>query len=340
MQHAASTQSPATEATIQPDGPFNPALFLAMVRRRNDGIVDVVEGDRYSRLLDHQGRPLLLTASAASDPPASAALSDQHPSSTEDADPAPSQSLRLHVRCVGGALPGPDDLAFAATALTRIATLDRSPQPFYDHVAADPVLAPLTRRYRGMRPLGSPSIFEMLIVAILGQQISMIAANAIKRRMVERLGLIADFDGVTYRAFPSPESLAEGSQEGLLALAFSRRKAEYVRDLARQVAGGELDLEALRGQPHQRILERLVGLRGIGHWTAEYVLLRGYGYPDALPAGDAGLRRQIARLYGLATQPTEAEITARGEAWRPYRSWATLYLWNADSLPQQRHQPA
>lgn len=334
MQCISSTQSPPIEATLHPDGPFSPALFLAMVRRRNDGIVDVVEGDHYRRLLDHHGRPLLLTASAAYEPPVSAALSHKHPRSTEDANSAPSQALRLQVRILDDAPPGADDISFAATALTRIATLDRSPTPFYDHVATDPVLAPLTERYRGMRPLGSPSIFEMLIVAILGQQISMIAANAIKRRMVERLGLVADFDGVTYRAFPSPESLAVASQEDLLGMAFSRRKAEYVRDLARQVAGGELDLEALRGQPHQWILEQLVALRGIGHWTAEYVLLRGYGYPDALPAGDAGLRRQITRLYGLTTPPTEAEIIARGEVWRPYRSWATLYLWNADSLPQ------
>lgn len=334
MQRRSSTQSPPLEATLHPDGLFSPALFLAMVRRRNDGIVDVVEGDHYRRLLDYHGRPLLLTASAVSAPPGTMALDGQDPRGTDDPNPAPSQTLLLQVQRIGDVPPGADDLSFAATALTRIATLDRSPAPFYDHVAADPVLGPLTRRYRGMRPLGSPSIFEMLIVAILGQQISMIAANAIKRRMVERLGLIADFDGVTYRAFPSPESLAEASQEDLLTLAFSHRKAEYARDLARQVAGGDLDLEALRGQPHQRILEQLVALRGIGHWTAEYVLLRGYGYPDALPAGDAALRRQIARLYGLTTPPTEAEIIARGEGWRPYRSWATLYLWNADSLPQ------
>ena len=91
-----------------------------------------------------------------------------------------------------------------------------------------------------------------------------------------------------------------------------------------------MDLEALRGRPHLEILERLVALRGIGRWTAEYVLLRGYGYPDALPAGDAGLRRQIMRCYGLPVAPDEEEILRMGVQWMPYRSWATLYLWNAD----------
>src|SRR5262249_45281369 len=133
-------------------------------------------------------------------------------------------------------------------------------------------------------------------------------------------------------AFPTPESLVDASQEQLVGLAFSRRKAEYVRDLARIVADGALDLEALRGAAHAEILQRLLALRGIGRWTAEYVLLRGYGYPDALRAGDAGLRRQIRRHYGLGAPPDEGEITAMAAPWAPFRSWATLYLWNADLL--------
>src|SRR6185437_12028157 len=212
----------------------------------------------------------------------------------------------------------------------RLFSLDHSPQAFYEQVRDEPVLGPITRRLHGMRPVGSPSIFEMLIIAVLGQQISMIAAGAIKSRLVAALGARASFDDRIYRAFPTPEAIANTSNESLLTLAFSRRKAEYVRDLAIQVASGDLDLEALRGREHGEILERLIAIRGIGRWTAEYVLLRGYGYPDALPAGDAGLRRQIMRHYQLAAPPDEAEITRRGTVWSPYRSWATLYLWNAD----------
>ncbi|HVA91683.1 MAG TPA: hypothetical protein VNL71_17790, partial [Chloroflexota bacterium] len=152
----------------------------------------------------------------------------------------------------------------------------------------------------------------------------------IKARMVVALGVAAQFDNRLYRAFPTPDTLAGAGSDQYQAMAFSRRKAEYVRDLAVQVASGNLDLETLRGRPHLEILDRLVVIRGIGRWTAEYVLLRGYAYPDALPAGDAGLRRQIARYYHLESAPTEAEITARAEPWAPYRSWATLYLWNAD----------
>jgi DNA-3-methyladenine glycosylase II len=294
-------------STLYANGPFSFAHLLAGIRRRHNDAVDVVEEGCYRRLLNHRGRALLLTACAHQ--------SDPH-------------SVRLEVRSSDGGVDGAD-LSFAEMALRRIAWLDHSPQPFYDHVRDDAALAPLIQTHHGMRPVGSPDIFEMLVIAILGQQISLIAASAIKRRMVQSLGTAATFGERTYRAFPTPEALAEASHDHLVSLAFSRRKAEYVRDLALAIAGGALNLEALRGLPHHAILERLIALRGIGRWTAEYVLLRGFAYPDALPAGDAGLRRQITRIYNLPTPPTEDEIIARAEPWRPYRSWATLYLWNA-----------
>jgi DNA-3-methyladenine glycosylase II len=312
MQSNTPFNAGSVERTLYVNGPFSFAHLVAGVRKRHNDAVDLVEDGRYRRLLNHQGRGLLLTAWA----------------DTED----PRQSVRLRVEGADGAIDGAG-LSFAEIALRRTAWLDHSPQPFYDHVRHDPVLAPLTRAQVGMRPVGSPDVFEMLVIAILGQQISLIAAGAIKRRMVQSLGLATTFGDRTYYAFPTPEALAEASQQHLISLAFSQRKAEYVRDLARLVASGDLNLEALRGLPHHEILERLVALRGIGHWTAEYVLLRGFAYPDALPAGDAGLRRQITRLYALPAPPTEAEIIARAEAWRPYRSWATLYLWNAASSP-------
>jgi DNA-3-methyladenine glycosylase II len=288
-------------------GPFSLPLMLASVLRRANDAVDLVVEGEYRRLLVYDDRPFLLRVAAGE---------------------APDQ-VRLILRGIDQP-PSEAAMEQAERSVRRLFCLDHSPGPFYDHVREDPVLGPLAGKLAGMRPLGSPNVFEMLVIAILGQQISMIAAGAIKARMVGALGASAQFDERLYRAFPTPEELANARNDQYLAMAFSRRKAEYARDLAIQVASGELDLEELRGRPHLEILDRLIALRGIGRWTAEYVLLRGYGYPDALPAGDAGLRRQIARYYHLDTAPTEAEIMARAEPWTPYRSWATLYLWNAD----------
>jgi DNA-3-methyladenine glycosylase II len=295
------------------DGPFSLPLMLASVLRRVNDAVDQVIGDEYRRLLVHRERPFLVQVTPSDDV----------------------ATLRI-ILCGVETPPDAADIAVAEQAIRRLFSLDHSPQAFYEQVRDEPVLGPITRRLHGMRPVGSPSIFEMLIIAVLGQQISMIAAGAIKSRLVAALGASASFDGQVYRAFPTPEAIANTSNESLLTLAFSRRKAEYVRDLAIQVASGDLDLEALRGREHGEILERLIAIRGIGRWTAEYVLLRGYGYPDALPAGDAGLRRQIMRHYQLAVPPDEAEIIRRGAAWSPYRSWATLYLWNADLAPNNK----
>lgn len=293
---------------VHVEGPFSLPLLLAGVRRRANESVDLVVDDTYRRLIVHDGRPLLLLAREVANAPRAVLLGVWTPGGTPDAAA----------------------LAAAHTAFARIASLEANPLPFYDRMHDDPVFGPLIRARRGLRPQGAPTIFEMLVVAILGQQISLIAAGSIKRKMVHALSTQATIEDRTYYAFPSAEALADATHEQLVALSFSRRKAEYVRDLARQVADGALDLEGLRGQPHTVILERLVALRGIGHWTAEYLLLRGYGYADALPAGDAALRRQIARLYELPVPPNEREIIALGEAWRPFRSWATLYLWNAE----------
>jgi DNA-3-methyladenine glycosylase II len=282
--------------------------MLRYAARRSYDLIDMVVGDEYHRLFVRSGQPFLLRAS------------------TKQSN---GQILELSVLGLERS-PETADLDAAESALRRVFALDHSPASFYDTLGGDAVLGPLIIGLWGLRPLGGPNIFEMLVTAILGQQISMIAAHAIKQRLVLSLGATATVDGRVYHAFPTPAAIAAAAMDDLLALKFSRRKAEYARDLAAAIASGVLDLDALRGQPHETILDSLLQIRGIGRWTAEYVLLRGYGYPDALPAGDAGLRRQVHKYYGLPAAPSEAEIIAIGETWRPFRSWATLYLWNAE----------
>ncbi len=108
---------------------------------------------------------------------------------------------------------------------------------------------------------------------------------------------------------------------------FSRSKAEYIVGLARAVASGELDLDALSTISEAERIERLVRLRGIGRWTAEYGSMRGYGARDSLPAADIGLRNAVTVAYRLDHQATEAEVRAMGERWTPWRAFATFYLW-------------
>lgn len=167
------------------------------------------------------------------------------------------------------------------------------------------------------RALPVEGLFEALLFQIVGQQISVSAANAIYAR------LRALFDG----GRPSPEVLARTPVDALRGIGLSARKAEYARDLARRAAGGELD--GLADLPHEEARDRLVSFRGIGPWTADGALLIAFGWPDVLVSGDLVLRKAVRCAYGLPEMPSEKEVEAIGERWRPHRSVAAGYLFES-----------
>ena len=160
--------------------------------------------------------------------------------------------------------------------------------PFYAWAAGDEVLAPIVPRLLGFRPSLAPDAFEMLVGAITSQQVSLPSALAIRNRMIERFGVRA----VEAWAFPTRERLAAAREEELVAVGFSRRKAEYVIGLAR----ADIDLDGLVALPDDEVRARLVALRGIGAWTAEWFLARHLARPNAWPAGDLALRKAVAPL--------------------------------------------
>ncbi|MER3421171.1 MAG: DNA-3-methyladenine glycosylase, partial [Chloroflexota bacterium] len=164
--------------------------------------------------------------------------------------------------------------------------------------------------------------------AIIGQQINVAFAAKLKQALVMRFGRRLLLDGREYRLFPDAETLAGLDHErDLRPLQFSRQKSAYVIGAARAVATGVLDLEALRRVDAEEALARLTQLKGVGRWTAEYVLLRGLGFPDVIPAADGGLRRIIGRAYGLGRSATEAEVRALAARWAPWRAYAAFYWW-------------
>ncbi|MBD0329009.1 MAG: DNA-3-methyladenine glycosylase 2 family protein [Thermoleophilia bacterium] len=177
----------------------------------------------------------------------------------------------------------------------------------------DPVLGPLEQRLRGFRPMLVPDPWEMLVGSITAQQVSLVAATAVRRRLVERFGRPV---GVAW-AFPPPEAIASVAPDELVAIGFSRRKAEYVLAAARSASS----LTVLRGLPDDEVKERLVRLRGIGEWTADWFLARHLGRARAWPAGDLGLRKAVAAFYGPA-----ADVRAFGERFAPFENLAAQYL--------------
>lgn len=194
--------------------------------------------------------------------------------------------------------------------------------------AADPAMAALIervgeidlktrlRRRSEERPADA---YGALLRAIIGQQLSTKAARTIYGRVCDL------FDGTT----PSPERLLEASEKDLRACGLSGRKVEYIRDLAAHVLSGELELDRLGELSDEEAIEEIVAVRGLGQWTAEMFLIFHLERPDVLSGGDLGIRKAIQIEYRLEEMPTPQRVLEFGEAWRPHRSLASLYLWES-----------
>ena len=192
-------------------------------------------------------------------------------------------------------------------------------EPFYAWAAADDVLGPATRRLPGFRPTLAPDPFEMLVGAITAQQVSLFAAVAIRNRMIERFGRRL---GVVWE-FPTRDVLAAAREEDLVAAGFSRRKAEYTVGLARS----DLDLEALAPLPDDEVKARILSVRGLGEWTAEWFLARHLARPHAWPWGDLALRKAVADLYG------GLDVREARKRFHPFENLSAHYLLLANRVP-------
>jgi DNA-3-methyladenine glycosylase II len=239
----------------------------------------------------------------------------------------------LRVAVEGPAI-GRDALAHAQSFARVVLGTAGPPVDLAEAVAADPIARALVERYRGMPIVAIGDPFEALCWAILGQQITVQFAAQCKRNLLAAFGTSITAGDDRFDLFPSPARLADADPEYLRSLQLSRQKARYIIALAQAVRDGTIDLEALRHLPGDAAIAAVTELVGIGRWTAEYLLLRGFGRADAIPAGDMGLRAVIGRLYGFGRHATEAEIRALAENWRPYRGYLAFYFWFA---LQQRH---
>ena len=196
--------------------------------------------------------------------------------------------------------------------------------------AADPVLAALVDADPGLDPdvlfdrLPAGDAWEALVFGVVGQQLSVVAAAAILLRLRERFG---DGDGDT----PSPERLAVADPDELRAVGLSRAKAAYLVDLGARASDGRLDLDGLEALDDDAARAALTEVKGVGRFTADGVLMLALRRTDVLPAADLALRRAVQRAFGLPELPAIAEVDARGDAWRPWRTLAAAYLYAAPS---------
>ncbi|QWH38637.1 MULTISPECIES: DNA-3-methyladenine glycosylase 2 [Bacillus cereus group] len=200
--------------------------------------------------------------------------------------------------------------------------------PFYKLAKHDRLLQKTLEKYYGLRTLGIPDLFEALCWGILGQQINLTYAYTLKRRLVENFGNYVEWNDRKHWIFPSPEIIANLSIGDLAILKMTTRKCEYLINIAQLITEGKLSKESLlQIQDVKQAEEQLTSIRGIGPWTAHYVLMRCLRFPSAFPIDDVGLHNAIKFITGAEKKPTKNEIKEFAANWTSWESYATFYLW-------------
>ncbi len=303
--------------TIYPKPPYNFPLTLYYLSRSDLETMDRVCHGVFETLIPYNGRLFFV--------------------SVENSGTVHAPRLSVHVESGDGSPVLEDTLEGIVARIQTRFHLQDDVLAFYRRMEDDPKMQPLMKQFFGLKPVRAASVFESLSWAIIGQQINIRFAYMLKKTLVEMVGGRINRDGAVYYSFPEPQAIASLNYEDLTQHRFSRRKAEYLIDLARKVVDGSVSLDLEPVTDPEQVTEYFTRIRGIGRWTAEYALMRGLGYPDALPAADIGLRNAVKDQYGMDKQPDEETVRQIGEHWSGWRSWAAFYLWF--SLAYRRQQP-
>jgi AraC family transcriptional regulator of adaptative response / DNA-3-methyladenine glycosylase II len=208
--------------------------------------------------------------------------------------------------------------------LRHLFDLDANPQVIAEQLSSDPRLAPLIAGNTGLRVPEAWDGFELAVRAVLGQQVSVRGASTLAARLARTFGEPSATPHEAILCFsPGAKALAATTPERIAAIGLPLKRAATLHALARAVAAGELRLHA--GADAAATIGKLKAIRGIGDWTAQYIVMRALRWPDAFPAGDLGLRKALAADGPLR----EAQLLQLAEKWRPWRAYAAVYLWSA-----------
>ena len=301
-----------SELSLRARAPFDFAATARFLRFTEAEAVDTFAAGRYRRAL-HFGEKLFLLSVESQDDEAAGGRDD-------------GAAIRVELSPERFVTPPISDAA--ARVVRDMFSLEHDLAGWRARLTRDPLLRRLEAAHRGLRLPRWPTLFEALATSILLQQIATSVAIILRRRVVERFGERLETEGQMFYAFPRPEALAAVSCVAeLRALGLSRAKAACIIEVARACAAGELSAERLAREENETIIARLSGLRGIGRWTAEWVLMLHFGRPDVFPAADLFLRGVVGNYYhrGAALHEREIRAFAR-ERWGAYQSYSALYF--------------
>jgi len=286
--------------------PFRLDLTVWALRRRAHNTIDAWDGATYTRTLVADGVPVQAVVGQ------------------DDTGDLERTRLCVEVRRRGEE-PSEVGVAEVRDTIEQTLGLHVDLAGFYELAAADERLAGLARCFMGVRPPRFGSVFEAIVNAVACQQLSLTVGIHLLDRLAAAYGPEVTLRGAT-PGFPIPERLAAAEPSHLRRLGFSVAKARTILLLARQVASGALDLDALALVSDERATAALVALPGIGRWSAEYVLLRGLGRLGVLPGDDVGARNNLRQRFELPASAGYDEVAALAKGWWPYGGMVYFHL--------------
>ncbi len=226
--------------------------------------------------------------------------------------------------------PSSQAIDYVKTFVVNWFDMNKDLQLFYNKLSQNTALAYMPSSYLGLRFVGMPDIFEALSWAIIGQQINLTFAYKMKRRLVERYGTSVKYENEKYYLFPSPETIALAKIDDLRGMQLSHKKAEYLITAAKAIAAGEISKKILLEQPDfPSRIKLLTNFKGIGRWTANYVLMKSLKEPSCIPHGDAGL---IKALINHSILKEKNDLSAMNDLFDNFKGWESylvFYLWRS-----------
>jgi DNA-3-methyladenine glycosylase II len=288
---------------LTPRPPFRLDLTVWTLRRRPDNLIDRWDGQVYRRMVVLPGGPTEFAVQQV----------------------APPLTPKLKVTVEGKSLSA-DTKELVSSILQRLLGLDKDLTKFYAFAARETRLDALAMRFYGMKPPRFASVFEGIINAIACQQLTLTVGIELLNRLAKACGAESRGQDAIANAFPRAEDLIKVSPMKLRALGFSRQKGRAMLELARGVAEGSLDLESMELLSDEAALACLQNLRGVGRWTAEYVLLRGLGRVHVFPGDDVGARNNLQAWLGLAKSLDYDGVIRTLRRWRRYGGLLYFHL--------------
>lgn len=207
---------------------------------------------------------------------------------------------------------------------------NRDLAPFYELLSASPRLKKLAERYRGLRLIGIPDLFEAMCWSIIGQQINLTFAYKLKQRLVEAYGESIEHEGSRLYHFPTPEALLNLDEALLKTQQFSRGKIQYLKNVAAAFVNQNLDKEILLKTPDfESRQKQLTAIKGIGEWSANYALMKTLHQSEAIPYGDTGLTQALYNLEIISDRKDRKSIEKFFLKVKGWEAYTSFYLWRS-----------